>query len=51
LIEQGAPTRLVQEFGRWEDEKMVKQYTASLNAGKLYARYSPTEFLKRVKDG
>jgi integrase len=49
LIEQGAPNRLVQAFGRWQNETMVKRYTAGLEASRLYEQYSPTNFLKQVK--
>lgn len=40
-IRSGAPTRVVQEFGRWSNVSMVELYTKALDAGELYERYSP----------
>lgn len=40
LIEQGAPTRLVQVLGGWDDIKMVERYTATLRPSQI-DRYSP----------
>lgn len=44
-IENGAPSRLVQAWGRWSDIRMVEVYTRNLEAGKLFDQYSPMERL------
>ena len=40
LIERGAPTRLVQVLGGWDDIRMVERYTQTLRPGQI-ERYSP----------
>jgi integrase/recombinase XerC len=40
-IEAGAPTRAVQEFGRWSSVQMVELYTRAMDADLLYDEYSP----------
>ncbi len=40
LIENGAPTRLVQELGGWNDVRMVERYTRNLKPCQI-DRYSP----------
>ncbi len=46
LTEAGASDGLIQIWGRWEDEKMVKLYRQAYQSGKLYNRYTPTDFLE-----
>lgn len=45
-LRRGAPTRVVQVAGRWEDESMVTRYTQDLTA-RDFDRYSPVEGLMR----
>lgn len=40
LTELGAPSRLVQKLGRWDDIRMVERYSQRLKAGQI-DRYSP----------
>lgn len=40
LIEAGAPTRLVQELGAWDDIRMVERYTQNLKTQDI-EKYSP----------
>jgi len=40
LTQNGAPSRVVQELGGWEDIRMVERYTRSLKPGQI-DRYSP----------
>jgi len=42
----GAPSRVVQKIGRWDDIRMVERYTKALQAGKLYRQYSPADFVE-----
>jgi len=45
-IINGAPTRVVQEFGRWGDVQMVERYTQALRSdASLFMRYSPVDHL------
>lgn len=46
LTEAGANDGLIQKWGRWEDEKMVKLYRQAYQSGKLYNRYTPTDYLE-----
>ncbi len=43
-VRRGAPTRIVQVAGRWEDEAMVSRYTQALTA-RDFDPYSPVEGL------
>lgn len=45
----GAPSRLVQQLGRWSDIEMVEHYTQGLEARRLYRRYSPGDYLEEVE--
>ena len=40
-LEAGAPSRLVQMHGRWDNINMVEVYSRQLEANKLFDRYSP----------
>ena len=40
LLENGAPSRLVQIHGRWDDLAMVEIYTQKLEAARLFDRYA-----------
>lgn len=44
-LEAGAPSRLVQMHGRWDDIRMIEVYTQQLEADSLFDRYSPIEQL------
>jgi site-specific recombinase XerD len=45
-IVNGAPTRVVQVFGRWGDVQMVERYTQALHSdAALFMRYSPVDHL------
>lgn len=46
-LEAGAPSRLVQLHGRWDDIRMIEVYTQQLEADSLFDRYSPIEQLGR----
>lgn len=48
LIEQGAPTRLVQVLGGWDDIKMVERYTRTLRPSQI-DRYSPVRSIGLVQ--
>ena len=39
----GAPSRLVQQAGRWSNIGMVEYYTRSLQRGQLYRHWSPAD--------
>lgn len=41
MIEAGAPSRVVQFHGRWDDLSMVEWYTQQVNAAKIFDQYSP----------
>jgi integrase/recombinase XerD len=41
MVRNGAPTRIVQDYGRWSHIQMVEVYTRDLDAQDLYDRYSP----------
>jgi site-specific recombinase XerD len=43
--EAGAPSRDLQEWGRWSDIAQVERYTAALRAGEHYAPYSPMDWI------
>lgn len=47
LTEAGAPTRLVQELGGWEDIRMVERYTRRLRRGEI-DRYSAVTSIMRA---
>jgi integrase len=51
LTEAGANDGLIQKWGRWEDEKMVKLYRQAYQSGKLYNRYTPTDYLENDDSG
>jgi integrase/recombinase XerC len=44
-IAQGAPSRVVQQFGGWSNLEMVDRYTQALNAGDLYHLYGPVDHM------
>ncbi len=41
----GAPSRDLQEWGRWADIGQVERYTQAFRAGQHYAQYSPMDWL------
>ena len=45
--EAGASTRQVQEWGRWSDIRMVELYTRAMQAGRLYGKFSPVDYVER----
>jgi len=45
LSEDGVPDNVLKDLGRWEDVKMIKRYTAGMNAGRLFPQYSPMDHL------
>lgn len=47
MIENGAPTRLVQAAGRWKDIRMVEVYTRTVNVSKIEP-YSPVKKLLQL---
>lgn len=42
MIEAGAPSRVVQMHGGWDDLSMVEWYTQQVDAGRVFDRYSPS---------
>jgi integrase/recombinase XerC/integrase/recombinase XerD len=46
MIEAGAPSRVVQFHGRWDDLSMVEWYTQQVDAAKVFDRYSPVNGAK-----
>lgn len=46
MIEAGAPSRLVQIHGGWDDIAMVEWYTQQVDAAKSFDRWSPTNGVK-----
>lgn len=49
LTEAGANDGMIQEWGRWQSESMVKLYRQAYQSESLYPKYTPTDFLKRKK--
>jgi len=45
MVHNGAPTRVVQKFGRWTNLEMVERYTRGLDVNDLFQRYSPIDQL------
>lgn len=41
----GAPSRDVQEWGRWTDISQVERYTQAFKAGRFYTKYSPMDWI------
>jgi len=41
MIEAGAPSRVVQLHGGWDDLSMVDWYTQSTNVSKVFDAFSP----------
>jgi hypothetical protein len=46
MIEAGAPSRVVQFHGRWDDLSMVEWYTQQVDAARVFDRYSPANGAK-----
>ena len=44
--EAGANDGMIQEWGRWRSEGMVKLYRRAFHGDTLYRKYTPMEFLK-----
>jgi site-specific recombinase XerD len=44
--EAGAPSRVLQDMGRWSDVKMIELYTQALNTVRLFRQYSPIHFIE-----
>lgn len=45
LSSAGVPDNVLKDLGRWDDIKMIKRYTAGMEAGRLYPQYSPMDNL------
>lgn len=49
LVFAGANSRSIQLYGNWSNLKEVETYTASLQAGGQYPRYSPMRLVERLR--
>lgn len=49
LVFAGANSRAIQLYGNWSNLKEVETYTASLQAGGQYPRYSPMKLVERLR--
>jgi integrase/recombinase XerD len=43
LQEMGVPDSVLMDFGRWNDVKMIRRYTAARQAKRLYQKHSPMD--------
>jgi integrase/recombinase XerC/integrase/recombinase XerD len=47
MIEAGAPSRVVQFHGGWDDLSMLEWYTQQVDASKVFDRYSPVNGMSK----
>ena len=45
MTKRGVPNSVLQDLGRWDDEKMIKRYTQGLDVAEVYAQHSPVDHL------
>ncbi len=48
LTEAGAPSRVIQELGRWTSLQMVERYTSAYQAARQFNQYSPIKLIYRM---